>query len=133
VLIWSVENFLSPTEVQKHHQNRIFHQNFPLQKQLSATIKIQKSISSHVCANKKGLVRHAITPRTLLDAHGPKEVSESKQYGLTTHRKCFRDSQSQPLDSLTCNFYTILMFFSGKWLLKGYQIAKITVFPRLRQ
>ena len=78
-------------------------------------------------------MRDAITPRTLFDAHGPKEVSESKQYGLTTHRKIFRDSQIQPLDSLTCNFYTILMFFRGKWLFKGYQNAKITVFPRLRQ
>ena len=37
-------------------------------------------MSSHVCVNKKGLVRHVITPRTLLDAHGPKEVFESKQY-----------------------------------------------------
>ena len=96
-------------------------------------IKIQKSMSSYVSANTNGLVQHVITPRTLLDAHGPKEVSESKQYGLTTHRKFFRDSQSQPLDSLTCNFYTILMFFSGKLLLKGYQNAKINVFPGLRQ
>ena len=50
---------------------------------------MQKSLCFHVCVNKKGLVRHAITLRTLLDAHGPKEVSESKQYGLTTHRKFF--------------------------------------------
>ena len=56
---------------------------------------------SHVCVIKNGLVCHAITPRTLLDAHGPKEVSESKQDDLTTHRKFFRASQSQPLDSLT--------------------------------
>ena len=105
MVIWPIENFLSPTEVQKHHQNRTFHQISTLQKQLSAIIKIQKSISSHVCANKKGLVRHAITPRTLLDAHGPKEVSESKQYGLTTHRNFLRDSQSQGIDSLKSNFF----------------------------
>ena len=71
-----------------------FHHIFPLQKQLSATIKIQKSISSHVCANKKGLVRHAITLRTLLDAHDPKEVSESKQYDLTTHINVFHASEN---------------------------------------
>ena len=41
---------------------------------------MQKSMCFHVFINKKGLVRHAITLRTLLDAHGPKEVSESKQY-----------------------------------------------------
>ena len=61
-------------------------------------------MSSHVCVNKKGLVRHVITPRTLLNAHDPKEVSESKQYDLTTHRKIFRPSQSQVLDSLKSNF-----------------------------
>ena len=75
---------------------------------------MQKSMCFHVFVNKKGLVRHEITLRTLLDAHGPKEVSQSKQYDLTTHRKIFRDSQSQRLDSLTCNFCTILMFFRGK-------------------
>ena len=36
---------------------------------------MQKSMCFHVFVNKKGLVRHAITPRTLLDAHGTKEVS----------------------------------------------------------
>ena len=87
---------------------------FPLQKQLSAIIKTRKSISSHVCVNKKGLVCHVITLRTLLDAHGAKEVSESKQYGLAMHRKFFRASQSQHLHSLTCNFYTILMLFRSK-------------------
>ena len=55
-----------------------------------------------------------ITPRTLLDAHGPKEVSESKQYDLTTHRKIFHASQSQRLHSLTCIICTILLFFRGK-------------------
>ena len=87
MIIQPLENFLSPAEVQKHHQNYTFHHIFPLEKQLSAIIKVQKSISSHVCDNKKGLVRHMITPRTLLDAHGPKEVSESKQYDLTTHKR----------------------------------------------
>ena len=94
---------------------------------------MQKSLCLHVCANKNGLVRHAITLRTLLDAHGPKEVSESKQYGLAMRRKVFRASQSPHLHSLTCNFYSFLMCFRGKWLLKGYQNAKITVSPRLRQ
>ena len=65
---------------------------------------MQKSLCFHVFANKKCLVRHGITPRTLLDAHGPKEVSESKQYDLMTHRKIFRASQSQVLDSLKSNF-----------------------------
>ena len=66
---------------------------------------MQKSMCFHVFVNKKGLVRHAITLRTLLDAHGPKEVSQSKQYGLTTHRKFFRDSQSQGIDLLKSNFF----------------------------
>ena len=66
---------------------------------------MQKSLCFHVCVNKKGLVRHVIAPRTLLDAHGPKEVSESKQYDLTTHKKFFRASQSQRLDSLKSNFF----------------------------
>ena len=66
---------------------------------------MQKSLCFHVCANKKGLVQHVITSRTLLDAHGPKEVYESKQYGLTTHQKFFRASQSQRLDSLKSNFF----------------------------
>ena len=77
-------------------------------------IKMQKSLCFHVCVNKKWLVRHVITLRTLLDAHGPKEVSESKQYDLTTHRKFFHASQSQRLHSLTCNICTILLFFRGK-------------------
>ena len=94
---------------------------------------MQKSLCLHVCANKNGLVRHAITPRTLLDAHGPKEVSESKQYGLTTHRKFFRDSQGQGIDLLKSNFLSLKVPYSGNYLLKRYQIAKITVFPRLRQ
>ena len=68
---------------------------------------MQKSLCFHVCINKNGLVCHVITLRTLLDAHGPKEVSKSKQYGLTTQRKFFRASQSQHLHSLTCYFYTI--------------------------
>ena len=105
MMIRPIEKFLSSTEVQKHHQNHTFHHTFPLQKQLSAIIKIQKSMSSHVCVNKKGLVCHVITPRTLLDAHGPKEVSQSKQYDLTTHRKFFYASQSQRLDSLKSNFF----------------------------
>ena len=62
-------------------------------------------MSSHVCVNKKGLVRHVITLRTLLDAHGPKEVSESKHNDLTTHRNFFRASQSQHLHSLKSNFF----------------------------
>ena len=70
-------------------------------------IKMRKSLCFHVCVNKKGLVRHVITPRTLLDAHGPKEVSKSKQYHLATHRKVFHASRNQRLDSFTCNFYTI--------------------------
>ena len=57
---------------------------------------MQKSLCFHICVNKKGLVRHVITLRALLDAHGLKKVSESKQYDLTTHRKFFRASQSQP-------------------------------------
>ena len=108
-MIRPIEIFLSSTEVQKHHQNHTFHQFshhiFPLQKQHSAIIKIQKSMSSHVCVSKIGLVRHVITPSTLLDAHGPKEVSESKQYDLTTHQKFFRASQSQHLHSLKSNFF----------------------------
>ena len=75
---------------------------------------MQKPICFLVFVNKKGLIRHAITLRTLLDAHGPKEGSQSKQYDLTTQRKNFRASQSQRLDSLTCNFCTILMLFRGK-------------------
>ena len=106
-MIRPIENFLSSTEVQKHHQNHTFHRIFPLQKQLSVIIKIQKSMSSHVFVNKKGLVRHVITPLTLFDAHGPKEVSEIKHYDLTTHIKFFHASQSQCLHSLTCNFCTI--------------------------
>ena len=104
-MIGPIENFLWSTEVQKHHQNHTFHRIFPLQKQLSAIIKIQKSMSSHVFVNKKGLVRHVITPHTLLDAHGPKEVSESKQIDLTTHKKFFHASQSQCLHSLKSNFF----------------------------
>ena len=86
----------------------------------------------HVFVNKKGLVGHAITLRTLLDAHGPKEVFQSKQYDHTAHRKIFRVSQSPRLDLLTCNFCTILVLFRGKWLLEGYQNAKIDVFQHLR-
>ena len=62
-------------------------------------------MSSHVCVNKKGLMQHVITPRTLLDAHGPKEVSESKQYDIRTHKNVFRASQSQRLDLLKPNFF----------------------------
>ena len=75
---------------------------------------MQKSLFFHICVNKNGLVRHVITPRTLLDAHGLKEVSESKQYHLTTLRKFFNASQSQRLYSFTCNIFTILLFFRGK-------------------
>ena len=82
---------------------------------------MQKSLCFYVCVNKKGLVRHVITLRTLLDAHGPKEVSESKQYDLTTHRKFFHASQSQRLHSLTCNFCTILLFLP----LKNNKIVQI--------
>ena len=53
---------------------------------------MQKSICFHVCVNKKGLLRHAIIPHTLLDAHGPKEVSESKQCGLAKHKTFFHSS-----------------------------------------
>ena len=53
---------------------------------------MQKPLCFHVCVIKKELVHHVITPRTLLDAHGPKDVSESKQYDLTTHRKFFHAS-----------------------------------------
>ena len=67
------------------------------------SIKMQKSLCFHVFVNKKWLVRHVITPRTLLDAHGPKEVPESKQYDLTTHRKFFHAPRSQRFDSLTSN------------------------------
>ena len=66
---------------------------------------MQKSLFFFICVNKKGLVRHVINLRTLLDAHGPKEVSKSKQYDLTTHRKFFHASQSQRLDSLKSNFF----------------------------
>ena len=58
---------------------------------------MQKLLCFHVCVNKKGLVRDAITPRTLLDAHGPKEVSENSQYGLTTHRKFFATLKAKAL------------------------------------
>ena len=54
-------------------------------------------MSSHVCVNKKGLVRHVITPRTLLDAHGPKEVSESKQYDLTLMKIFFAPLKANDL------------------------------------
>ena len=77
---------------------------------------MQKSLCFHVFANKKCLVRHVITPRTLLDAHGLKKVSESKQYDPTTHRKFSHASQSQRLHSLTCTFCTILMFFRAIYL-----------------
>ena len=60
-------------------------------------IKIQKSMSSHVCVNKNELARHVITPRTLFDAHGPKEVSESKQYDLTTHKISFAPLKANAL------------------------------------
>ena len=80
---------------------------------------MQKSLCFHVCVNKKGSMCHVITLRTLLDAHGPKEVSESKQYDLTTYRKFFHASQSQGLDSLTCNFCSIHAATDrGKVLLK---------------
>ena len=82
---------------------------------------MQKLLCFHVCINKNGLVCHAITLRTLLDAHGPKEVSQSKQYGLATHRKFFRASQSQHLHSLTCNFYTILIPFQEPFTSETYQ------------
>ena len=71
---------------------------------------MQKSMCFHVFINKKGLVCHAITPRTLLDAHGPKEVSESKQYDLTMHRKFSHASQNKRLHSLTCNFALFCCF-----------------------
>ena len=74
-----------------------------------------------------------ITPRTLLDAHGPKEVSESKQYDLTTHKNFFRASQSQRLDSLKPNVFSLKVPYGNNWLLKEYQNVKITVFPRFRQ
>ena len=66
---------------------------------------MKKSLFFYFCVIKKGLVTHVITPRTSLDAHGPKEVSESKQYDLTTHRKFFHASQSQCLYSLKSNFF----------------------------
>ena len=88
---WTLRKFFSPTEVQKHHQNRIFHHFSPYFPSSKA------AFSDH--QNTK------IDQRTLLDAHGLKEVSESKQYGLTTHRKFFRASQSQRLDSLKSNFF----------------------------
>ena len=66
---------------------------------------MQKSLCFHVCVNKKRLVRHVITPRTLFDAYGLKEVSESNQYDLTTQKKFFRASQSQRLDSLKSIFF----------------------------
>ena len=59
-------------------------------------------------------MRHAITPRTLLDAHGPKQVSESKQYDLTTHRKFFHASQGQRLHSLICNFHILIPLKNNK-------------------
>ena len=65
----------------------------------------QKKGSPPTTVNKKGLVRHVITPRTLLDSHGPKEVFKSKQYDLTTHRIFLHSSQSQRLHSLTSNFF----------------------------
>ena len=74
---------------------------------------MQKSLCLHVCANKNGLVRHVIILRTLLDAHGPKEVSENKQYGLA--------SQSQHLHSLTCTFYTILIPFQEPFTSETHQ------------
>ena len=40
---------------------------------------MQKSLCFHVGTSKNGLVRHAITLRTLLDAHSPKEVSEVRK------------------------------------------------------
>ena len=74
-----------------------------------------------------------ITLRTLLDAHGPKEVSESKQYGLAMHRKIFRASQSQHLHSLKSNFLSLRLPDRGNRFLREYQNAKIAVFPRLHQ
>ena len=53
---------------------------------------MQKPLCFHVCVIKKELVHHVITPRILLDAHAPKDVSQSKQYDLTTHRKVFQAS-----------------------------------------
>ena len=75
---------------------------------------MQNSLCFHFCVNKKRLVQHVITLRTLFDAHGPKKVFESKQHDLTTHRKIFHDSQSQRLHSLTCNFCNIGLFFRRK-------------------
>ncbi len=73
---------------------------FDAKQNYALTLPYGKSLYSHICVNKKGLVRHVIIPRTLLDAHGPKEVSESKQNDLTTHRKIFNAPQSQCLHSL---------------------------------
>ena len=99
---------------------------------LGGVSKCKNHCVSTFVSLKKGLMRHVITPRTLLDAHGPKEVSESIQHDLKTHRKFFHTSQSQHLHSITCNFCTILLFFRGKSLLEGYQNAKIIVFLHLR-
>ena len=105
LIIRPIENCLSSTEVQKHHQNHTFYHIFPLQKQPSAMIKIRRSMSSHVCVNERGLMRYVLAPCTLLDARGPKEVSESNQYDLTTHGKFFGASQSRRLDSLKSNLF----------------------------
>ena len=75
---------------------------------------MQKSLFFQICVNKNGLVRHVITICTLLDAHGRKKVSESKQYDLTTHRKIFHAGQIQRLHSLTCNFCIILLLLPLK-------------------
>ena len=82
------ENFFAPLKANVlTHSNPIFSVSNYLREVVDSwrSIKMQKSMCFHVFVNKKGLVCHAITPRTLLDAHGPKEVSESKQYDLKTH------------------------------------------------
>ena len=99
-MIRPIENFYRPLKFKNTIKITFFinfHHIFSLQKQLSAIIKIQKSMSSHVCVSKKGLARHVITPSTLLDAHGPKEVSESKQYDLTTHKNFFASLKANTL------------------------------------
>ena len=85
---------------------------------------MQKSLCFHVCVNKKGLMHHVITPRTLLDAHGLREVSERKQYALTTHRKFFTTLKANAVSHLHAVFALLCCFSEVNDSWRGIKMQK---------
>ena len=65
-----------------------------------------------------------ITPRTLLDAHGPSNDA---------HKIFSRLSKPTPWLTKNPIFLSLKVPYEGNWLLKEYQNVKIIVFHHLRQ